>query len=63
MSRFDNVKEKVSDVAENVKAHAEALIERGESEYQEFKAKQAEKRAADLDKDPDRRDKIKPTAA
>lgn len=59
MSRFDNVKEKISDIAETVDARTEEVVERGKSEFHEFKAEQADKRAEDIHNGPDRRDKLK----
>jgi len=63
MSRFEAVKEKVSDLAEEVKLRTDAAGERAKADVHEFKADQAEKKADKLDKDPDREDKLKPTAA
>lgn len=47
-------------MAENLEARAEQLVERGKSEYHDMKADKAERRAEDLEHDPDRRDKLKP---
>jgi len=63
MSRFDEVKENVSDFAETAKNKTEALVEHTKADYHEAKAKLAEDRADEIDKSFDRRDKLKQMAA